>query len=209
MSRSSSDHRPAVFLDRDGTLNVEVNYLYRVADLVIIPGTAQAIQRLNAAGYIVVVVSNQAGIARGYYDEQALQVLQTHFAAVLAEQDARVDGWYWCPHHPDFSGPCDCRKPRPGMLRQAAFDHGIDFAQSWIVGDTLNDVAAGQAVGCRTLLVRTGYGRKAELELNPDVLPPNAVVDDLGAAVKLILEADATTPIKTDEERRLERSSVS
>ncbi len=200
--------RRAVFLDRDGTLNVEVNYLHRIADLVLIQGTAQAIQRLNTAGYVVVVVSNQAGIARGYYDEQALRTLQAHFADLLAEQGAHVDGWYWCPHHPDFSGACECRKPKPGMLLRAADQHGLDFAQSWMVGDTLSDIAAGQAVGCRTLLVRTGYGRKAETELTAEMALPDAVVDDLVAAVERILGVDGYAAAET-KGRPIERPSIS
>lgn len=179
--------RRAVFLDRDGTLNVEVNYLHRVADLALIPGAAQAIQLLNEAAYLAIVVTNQAGIARGYFDEQAVRVLHEHLTSELASAGARVDGLYLCPHHPDFTGPCACRKPQPGMLRQAAVEHSIDLNQSWLIGDTLSDIAAGHAVGCRTVLVRTGYGAQAEGQLGMNAVQPEVVVDDVLNAVRYIL----------------------
>ncbi len=179
--------RRAVFLDRDGTLNVEVNYLHRVADLVLIPGAAQAIKLLNEASYLAIVVTNQAGIARGFFDEQAVRMLHEHLTSELAAAGARVDALYLCPHHPDFTGPCACRKPQPGMLRQAAMAHGIDLNQSWFIGDTLSDIAAGQAAGCRTVLVRTGYGAQSEGHLGDNAVQPEVVVDDVLAAVRYIL----------------------
>lgn len=182
-----SEARPTVFLDRDGTLNVEVNYLHRIADLVLIPGAAAAIKRLNQAHYYVVVVTNQAGIARGYYDEAALYQLHEHLLSVLAAEGATIDAFYFCPHHPDFTGPCACRKPGTGMLLQAVQDLNIDLAHSWLVGDTASDLAAGREVGCRTVLVRTGYGRKTERDLVADEPHPIAIVDDIGAAIDFIL----------------------
>ena len=182
-----SEARPTVFLDRDGTLNVEVNYLHRIADLVLIPGAAAAIKRLNQAYYYVVVVTNQAGIARGYYDEAALHQLHEHLLSVLAAEGATIDAFYFCPHHPDFTGPCACRKPGTGMLLQAVQDLNIDLAHSWLVGDTASDLAAGREVGCRTVLVRTGYGRKTERDLVADEPHPIAIVDDIGAAIDFIL----------------------
>ena len=182
--------RRAVFLDRDGTLNVEVNYLHRVADFVLIPGAAQAIKLLNGAGYLTAVVTNQAGIARGFFDVEAVRVLHHHLAAELAAAGARMDGVYLCPHHPDFTGPCGCRKPQPGMLRQAAMEHDIDLNRSWLVGDTLSDIAAGQAAGCRTILVRTGYGAHIEAKLSADTARPEVVLDDVLAAVRYILTMD-------------------
>lgn len=184
-------HR-AVFLDRDGTLNVEVNYLHRIEDFVMIPGAAQAIKALNAAGYLVIVVTNQAGIARGYYDESALHRLHEHVSQALAREGAEIDAIYFCPHHPDFVAPCDCRKPAPGMLLQAAADHRIDLARSWLVGDTLSDMGAGRGAGCRTVLVRTGYGARSESELATGTAArPDAITDDVGAAVRYILDQDA------------------
>lgn len=180
--------RRAVFIDRDGTLNVEVNYLHRIEDLVLIPGATAAIRALNQAGYLAIVVTNQAGIARGYYDEAALHRLHAHLADMLATDRARLDAIYFCPHHPEFSGVCDCRKPAPGMLLRAAAEHTIDLTQSWLIGDTAGDLAAAQAVGCQTVLVRTGYGAQTEAALDAaDTRRPDAVVDDIGAAVAYIL----------------------
>ncbi len=182
--------RRAVFLDRDGTLNVEVNYLHRVADLVLIGGAAQAVKLLNDADYLTIVVTNQAGIARGFFDEEAVHVLHAELKAELAAAGARVDAIYLCPHHPDFTGVCDCRKPRPGMLRQAALEHSIELSHSWLIGDTWSDIGAGQAAGCRTILVRTGYGAQLEAQLEAAAVRPAVVVDDLLAAVRFILTAD-------------------
>jgi D-glycero-D-manno-heptose 1,7-bisphosphate phosphatase len=158
---------------------------------VLIPGAAEAIRALNDAGYLVIVVTNQAGIARGYYDEAALHVLHDHLHASLAAQDARIDAVYFCPHHPDFTGACACRKPMPGMLTQAAADHGIDLTHSWLVGDSAGDLGAARAVGCRAILVRTGYGRAVESALAAGAAPrPDAIVDDIGAAARWILATD-------------------
>jgi D-glycero-D-manno-heptose 1,7-bisphosphate phosphatase len=179
----------AVFLDRDGTINVEINYLHRPADLTFIPGAPEAIARLNAAGLLVVVVTNQAGIARGYYTENDMRALHQELVRLLARHGAAVDAFYHCPHHPDFSGPCRCRKPEPGMLLDAARRYEIDLRKSWLVGDTAGDLAAGQAAGCRTILVRTGYGAALESTLasRSDLRPPDAIVDALPEAVDYIL----------------------
>ena len=181
--------RPAVFLDRDGTINVEVNYLHRVADFELIEGAAEAIGHLNRAGLPVIVVTNQAGIARGLYDEGALERLHVHLQEELARHAARVDAFYYCPHHPDFTGPCPCRKPAPGMLLEAARDHHLDLGRSWLVGDSAGDIRAGRAAGCRTILVRTGYGAALERQLAEDASAgqPDLIVDALPDAVAHIL----------------------
>lgn len=173
----------AVFVDRDGTINVEKDYLYRVEDFEFIPGTPQALSLLNEAGFLVVVVTNQSGVARGYYTEEDVGILHRHIATQLAQNGARVDAWYYCPHHPSGRGryalPCHCRKPLPGMLLEAARRHNIDLDASIVIGDKLADVEAGIAAGCRTILVRTGYGAADEARV-----PPGTVVcDDLLAAV--------------------------
>lgn len=183
--------RRAIFLDRDGTLNVEVNYLHRIEDLALVPGAAGAVRSLSQAGFLVIVVTNQAGIARGYYDETALHALHEEIQLRLSAEGARIDAFYFCPHHPDFGGACACRKPAPGMLRQAAQDYGIDLAGSWIIGDTSGDIGAGSAVGCRAILVRSGYGAQAEAAIGSATMPqPEVIVDDLSAAVAYILEHD-------------------
>src|SRR5919199_3538380 len=182
--------RPAVFLDRDGTINVEVNYLHQPADLDLIPGVPQAIARLNAAGLPVFVVTNQAGIARGYYTVADMRVLHEHLNALLGGYGAHIDAFYYCPHHPEFTGLCVCRKPAPGMVLAAAADHDLDLSRSWLIGDAAGDMGAGYAAGCRTILVRTGYG--AELERMRDgrtgEMWPEVVVDALPDAVDYILK---------------------
>ena len=184
--------RAAVFLDRDGTINAEVNYLHRPADLQLIPGASGAIRRLNQAGFVVVVVTNQAGIARGFYSEADMHALHAHLGALLARDHARIDAFYWCPHHPDFTGPCDCRKPGTAMIEAAASDHALDLRRSWLIGDTAGDIGAGQAAGCRTILVRTGYGAALEGFLREGNAgpQPEAVVDALPQAVEYLFKVE-------------------
>jgi len=155
--------RRAVFLDRDGTVNEEREYLYRVEDFVFVPGAPAAIRRLNEAGWLVVVVTNQSGVARGYYAEGDVERLHRHVSQQLAAAGAHVDAFYFCPHHPlegvgVYRRECDCRKGRPGMLLRAAAEHGIDLSSSYMVGDKVADVEAGEAAGCTPLLVLSGYG---------------------------------------------------
>jgi D-glycero-D-manno-heptose 1,7-bisphosphate phosphatase len=156
----------AVFIDRDGTINEEKEYLYRTDDFSFIDSAPQAIRLLNEAGFLVIVVSNQSGVARGYYTEEDVHLLHRHIASQLELQGARVDAWYYCPHHPDGRGsyalPCRCRKPLPGMLLEAARRYDIDLESSIMIGDKLVDVEAGTAAGCRSILVRTGYGAEEE-----------------------------------------------
>lgn len=188
MSNSNLFHatKQAVFLDRDGTINVEKDYLYRPEEFEFIPGAAEAIRLLNRAGFLVVVVTNQSGVARGYYTEQDVYQLHRHIEQLLLMADARIDAWYYCPHHPAGQHPynldCDCRKPRTGMLEQAAQDLGIDLSRSWMVGDKQVDVEAGIAAGCRPLLVLTGYGADA----SPQVFSTVPRCPDLAAAAELI-----------------------
>lgn len=178
---------PAVFLDRDGTLNVEKNYLHRIEDWEWIPGAVEAIRRLNAAGYTVVVVTNQAGIARGLYGEAEVAALHDFVYRDLARRGARVDAFYHCPHHPDHGSACDCRKPAPGMILQAAAELGLDLGRSWLVGDKVSDVEAARAAGVRPILVRTGYGASEEAETDSA-----EVVDDIGGAIETILRYGKT-----------------
>lgn len=177
----------AVFIDRDGTLNEEKEYLFRTEDFAFIPNAPRAIQLLNEAGYLVIVVSNQSGVARGYYTEEDVHLLHRHIASLLEQVGARVDGWFYCPHHPSgrgsYSLPCRCRKPLPGMLLEAAGRFNIDLESSIMIGDKLVDVEAGIAAGCRPILVRTGYGSKEEQRC-PDGIE---VYDDLLAAVESLI----------------------
>jgi D-glycero-D-manno-heptose 1,7-bisphosphate phosphatase len=149
---------PAIFLDRDGTINVERNYLHRIEDWEWIPGAKEAIRKFKRSGYRVVIVSNQSGIARGMYAPSDVEHLHTFVQQELVSLETVIDAFYYCPHHPDFSGNCSCRKPAPGMLVQASLDLNLDLAQSWMIGDKLIDVQAGSAAGVPSMMVRTGYG---------------------------------------------------
>jgi len=170
--------RRAVFLDRDGTLNVEKEYLHRAEDWEWVPGAIEAIRLLNQAGFVVIVTTNQSGVARGYYNEQAVRDLHASVDRWLKAEGARVDGYYYCPHHPQYGSvrDCDCRKPAPGLLLAAAREHDIDLANSYVVGDKASDVGAARAVGAAPILVATGYGEaeRAKVDANvpfmPDVL---------------------------------------
>lgn len=153
--------RPAIFLDRDGTLNREVDYLRRVEDLVLLPGVVTALESLQRAGYALVVVTNQSGVARGLLTEQTLGRIHARLAEELANSGVELLDILWCPHHPDLPegaphGACSCRKPAPGMLLEAASRHGLDLANSWTVGDGERDAAAGLAAGTHAALVATG-----------------------------------------------------
>ena len=155
--------KKAVFLDRDGTINVEVQYLSNVEEFQFIPGVPWALKRLKDAGFLVVVVTNQSGIGRGYYDEAALHSIHDHMHAELESYGVAIDACYFCPHHPehasgDYLQECSCRKPLPGMLLQAAEELDIDLAASFMIGDKLADVEAGINAGCTPLMVLTGYG---------------------------------------------------
>lgn len=180
--------RKAVFLDRDGTINEEREYLSKVEDFALIEGAAEALSLLANAGYLVVVVTNQSGIGRGYYTEEDLENINRHMTAELEKLGAKVDAFYFCPHHPihgtgKYKKECDCRKPLPGMLLQAAADLGVDLASSWMIGDKKSDLDAGSAAGCRSILVKTGYG-KTEEPMLPAGFP---VADDLLSAARMIL----------------------
>jgi len=171
----------AVFLDRDGTINEEKDYLHRVEDFAFIPGAPEAIRLLKEAGFLVIVITNQSGVARGYFDLAAVDRLHRHIDAELARLGTGVDAYYVCPHHPDHGSAelaqeCDCRKPFPGMLLRAAADFSIDLAASFMIGDKRADLEAGVRAGCRSLLVQTGYGATEaqwvtdQTQLFPDLL---------------------------------------
>jgi D,D-heptose 1,7-bisphosphate phosphatase len=179
--------RPAVFLDRDGTLIEEVGYLDRLDRLQFYPYSIEAVRLLNRAGFAVVVVTNQAGIARGIVRESFVHDAHGIITDRLAAGGARVDAFYYCPHHPEGTVPelrqaCDCRKPAPGMLRRAAAELDLDLPRSFAIGDRVHDATAARAVGARGVLVRTGHGA-------PDATPEDTVTDNLIAAVSWILQA--------------------
>jgi len=144
----------AVFLDRDGTIVEDVNYCRRPEDLRVFPWAAAAISLLNSHGFRVIVVTNQSGLARGYFDLKALSLIHHAMEAELAAGGAHIDAIYYCPHHPDED--CDCRKPKPALILKAATELGLTLPESYMVGDHPKDVQAGRAAGCRTVLVKTG-----------------------------------------------------
>ncbi len=169
--------RRAVFLDRDGTIIEETGYLDRLDRLAFFPYSVDAVRALNRAGFAVVVITNQSGVARGIVRESFVGEAHRHIAARLEQGGARIDGFYYCPHYPhaaleQYRVACDCRKPKPGMLRQAARDLDLDLSRSFVVGDRANDVAAARAAGARAILVTTGVGfREEAASLAPDAAP--------------------------------------
>jgi D-glycero-D-manno-heptose 1,7-bisphosphate phosphatase len=183
--------RRAIFLDRDGTLLEEAGYLDRLERLVFFPYSIDAVRLLNRAGFAVIVITNQAGIARGIVRESFVDEAHRHIRERLEAGGAHVDAFYYCPHHPDavvasLRQDCDCRKPRPGMFRRAAEEHGLDLARSFTIGDRWHDLQAGAVIGATGVLVRTGYGRTEEAAPKPGVTPA-AVLDNLIDAVAWVL----------------------
>lgn len=189
--------KPAVLLDRDGTLVEEVDYLRDPAQLRLIPGAAAAVRRLNEAGLPVIVVTNQSMIARGMGTEADLALVHERLTTLLRAEGARLERIYYCPHHPDIGQPpyravCDCRKPLPGLLSKAELDLGLDLSRSTMIGDSLRDLEAGDVAGCGTLiLVRTGHGLAEEAKTRVARLGKTVVIrDDLAAAVDYLLRQD-------------------
>ena len=174
-----------MFLDRDGVINEDPGWISSPADLVIYPFAAKAIGLANRAGFLVIVVSNQSVVARGLASADTVDEIHAEMMAVLGREGAWIDAFYFCPHHPDFSGPCGCRKPLPGLIDRAVEEHGIDRGSSYLVGDTTSDLLTGRNAGLRTALVRTGLAGNDGLH---DVRP-DAVCDDLLAAVRMIIES--------------------
>ena len=181
--------RPAAFIDRDGCLTEEVGYVNHASRIRLLPRTAEAVRRLNAAGMRAVMVTNQAGIARGYFSEDVLRATNEALERQLEEGRARLDALYVCTHHPTEGAPpyradCDCRKPRPGLLLRAARELGLDLGASVMIGDRISDVAVGQSVGAAGVLVLTGYGLgEWEHQRHGWMVKPDHVADDLLDAV--------------------------
>ena len=183
------DHaRRAVFLDRDGTIvdDPPPGFLHEPGKVRLLPGAAEAIRRLNDGDWLVIVVSNQSGIARGLYDAAAYEAVQRRLAELLAQHGAWLDGAYFCPHHPEFTGPCQCRKPGVKLFRDAEAALGVNLRRSYWVGDRVSDVAPAMALGGHGLLVETGRGG---MQVGKARALGLAVVPDLAAAVAAIERA--------------------
>ncbi|MEZ5286874.1 MAG: HAD family hydrolase [Vicinamibacterales bacterium] len=194
MTRLTSP-RPAVFLDRDGTINDDVGYLTDAARVHIYPWAPDAIRLLRRAGYAIIVVTNQGGVARGLMSTAFVEETHARMASQLDRAGAHVDDWFYCPHHPASVVPelpvsCDCRKPGTAMPRAAAARHGLDLPRSWVIGDHWRDVQMGHAVGGRAILLRTGHGRDQE-KARPEGQAVEAICDNLMAAVGYVLRTDA------------------
>jgi histidinol-phosphate phosphatase family protein len=178
----------AVFLDRDGTIAVDVHYCRRPADFIILPTVPEAIKLLNDSGFKVVVITNQSGIARGYFSEGTLALIHEKMHRELAKHGAKIDAVYYCPHHPDDG--CDCRKPKTALFHRAARELNIDFSLSYVVGDLPMDIQAGRALGCKTVLVTTGPETPVALSD-----PPDYVADSLMAAALWMIGATKQTEV--------------
>jgi D-glycero-D-manno-heptose 1,7-bisphosphate phosphatase len=161
----------AVFLDRDGTIARDVNYCSRVEDFQMLPTVPEAIKILNESDFKVVLITNQSGIARGYFTEQTLLLIHREMENELAKSGARIDAIYYCPHHPDDR--CDCRKPKTGLFLQAAGKFDIDLSSSFVIGDTQMDISAGKVLGSKTVLVTTGPQKGSGITNSPDYTAGN------------------------------------
>jgi D,D-heptose 1,7-bisphosphate phosphatase len=193
---------PAIFLDKDGTLIEDVPYNVDPARMRLLPGVADGLRLVHAAGYPLVVISNQSGVARGYFSEDALPAVEARLRELLAGAAVPLAGFYYCPHHPRgsvvaYAVECLCRKPAPGLLLRAASDLNLDLTRSWFIGDILNDVEAGQRAGCRTVLIDNGN----ETEWLPGPLrEPHYTAADLHHAARLILAAEEHGPAHATEQ---------
>ncbi len=186
--------QPAVFLDRDGTINEQMGYINHISRFQLLPRAGKAIRLLNEVQVPVVVVSNQSGLARGYFPENLLHAVHDKMESLLAREGAKTDGIYYCPHHPEakeekFRQTCDCRKPKTGLFEAAARDLDIDLSSSFVVGDRWSDLEAAEKCGARGVLVLTGYGRGDLEYIGPSKkIHPAHVAEDLLDAVKWILK---------------------
>jgi len=179
----------AVFLDRDGTINEEVGYLDRLEKLHLFPAAFDAVRMIHEAGIKVVVVTNQSGVARGFFDETFVKALHEHIDKAFKSRGALIDRFYYCPHHPTegigrYRVSCGCRKPEPGMLIQASEELDIDLPGSYVVGDTARDMELANRTGARGILVRTGYGK----EVAPSEIRAAYIAEDILDAAYWILK---------------------
>ncbi|MFO8017451.1 MAG: D-glycero-beta-D-manno-heptose 1,7-bisphosphate 7-phosphatase [Promethearchaeia archaeon] len=171
-----TDNR-AIFLDRDGVLNKEVNYLSDPDEFAFLEGSIEALKILKSKDYLLIVVTNQSGIARGYFTSDTLKKIHGKMKRILKANGIELDDIFYCPHHPEFTGPCECRKPKPGMVLNAQEEYNLNLKESYLVGDTLSDIEAGNRAQCTTVLVLTGHGsvEKAKIE----AIKPDLICEDL------------------------------
>lgn len=183
----------AIFLDKDGTLIEDVPYNCDVRLIHLMPHVREGLRRLHAAGYALIVVSNQPGLAHGLFSTEALGRVEAKIRDLLEAECVRLDGFYYCPHHPEgrvpaYAKACDCRKPSPGLLMQAAIDCAVNLTVSWMIGDILHDVEAGHRAGCRTILIDNGHETEWHLGAHRW---PHYVARDLDSAADIVLASTA------------------
>jgi D-glycero-D-manno-heptose 1,7-bisphosphate phosphatase len=188
--------RPAVFIDRDGTINEQMGYVNHPSRFVILPGVAEAFRTLNNNGYLAIIVSNQSGVARGYFPIELLHNLHSLMKETLLKEGAMVDGIFFCPHYPKGSVPeysidCDCRKPKNGLIKQACEQFDIDLSRSYMIGDHYTDMELAARSNLKGILVKTGYGAGViEYNLPSMSVKPWHIANDLLDAVNLIIKND-------------------
>ena len=184
--------KKAVFIDRDGTISEEVGYINHASRFKLFPYSADAIRRLNENGWLAIITTNQAGVARGYFNEDLIHAVHERLRAGLAAGGAQLDGIYYCAHHPSLGEPpyrvdCDCRKPKPGLISRAAHDLDIDLGESWMVGDRYSDIEVARNAGVKSAFVLSGYGRgEWEHQRESWKIQPDLVAEDLLEAVEFI-----------------------
>jgi len=188
-----SEKRGFIFIDRDGVICEEVNHLHKKEDLRLIPKTGESIKLLNERGYVCIVITNQPVVARGLCSEKEVKEVHNHLNMLLGKYYAKLDGIYYCPHHPtegnnpEYTRECECRKPKPGMILKAKEDFGIkDSDECYMVGDKISDILAGKKAGCKTILVETGYGGKDGID---NIVPDFKAKNLHDAAVNIILKS--------------------
>lgn len=195
MKNRKKSHR-AIFLDRDGTICYEVGYVNHPSRCKIMPGSAAAIRKINQSDFLAVIITNQAGVARGYFEEDLISKVHEKLKGLLSNDNAYLDAIYYCPHHPEvgvapYRKNCDCRKPKPGLLRRAQQDLNIDLSRSYIIGDSIKDIETGFQAGVPGILVLTGYGMgEYEYHSSKWNVHPVHIADDLMAAVNWILSQE-------------------
>jgi D,D-heptose 1,7-bisphosphate phosphatase len=190
--------KKAVFMDKDGTLVEDFPYNVDPENLRFTKGASFCLQRLTEAGYQFIIVSNQSGVARGYFEEKALDAVRRRLASMFADAGARLLDFCYCPHHPDgsvarYAVTCSCRKPKSGLLLKAALRHRIDLASSWMIGDILNDVEAGRMAGCRTILLNNG--NETEWLFAPERIP-DFLANDLAEAALIVTTKSGNDEVK-------------
>ena len=193
----TTGERRAVFIDRDGTISEEIGYVNHVSRYRVFPFAAEAIRTITEAGWLAILVTNQAGVARGYFEEEMIGRVHEVLTAELARGGARLDAIYYCPHHPSVGEPpyrldCDCRKPRPGLLRRAAEEFDLDLADCWMVGDRFSDTELARNAGVRSAFVLSGYGRgEWEHQRHAWKHQPDLVAENLLEAAREITKGSA------------------